>query len=77
MMIKAFLYIIIFVTTVWALESINITGIFKKNRYYAITGIFKKNRYYAPRVLYLIVAMALSYLVVNFLYDFFSVTKIV
>ena len=64
-MIKAFLYIIIFVTTVWALESVN------------ITGILKKNRYYAPRVLYLIVAMALSYLVVNFLYDFWSVTKIV
>ncbi len=64
-MIKPSLYIIILIITVWALESIN------------TTGIFKKNRYYETRVLYLIVSIALSYLVVNFLYDFIINTKII
>ncbi len=65
MMIKAALYIIILIITVWALESID------------ISGMFKKNRYYETRVLYLIVSMALSYLVVNFIYDFIINTKII
>ena len=64
-MIKPALYIIILIITVWALESIN------------TTGLFKKNRYYETRVLYLIVSIALSYLVVNFLYDFIINTKII
>ena len=64
-MIKPSLYIIILIITVWALESIN------------TTGLFKKNRYYETRVLYLIVSIALSYLVVNFLYDFIINTKII
>lgn len=62
-MIKSFIYIIVLCITIWALESIN------------ITGIFKKNRYYSSRVLYLIVSMALSYPVVNFICDFFTYTK--
>ena len=64
-MIKPALYILILIITIWALESID------------ITGMFKKNRYYESRVLYLIVSMALSYLVVNFLYDFIINTKII
>ncbi|MBR2840838.1 MAG: DUF1146 domain-containing protein [Bacilli bacterium] len=64
-MLKPTLYLIILIITIWALESIN------------ITGIFKKNRYYSSRVLYLIVSMALSYLVVNFIYDFFLNSKII
>ncbi len=64
MEIKSILYIIITILTIWAIESLN------------ISGIFKKNRYYQARVLYLIVSMALSYLVVNFLYDLFNYTKI-
>lgn len=64
-MIKPALYILILIITIWALESID------------ITGLFKKNRYYESRVLYIIVSMALSYLVVNFLYDFIINTKII
>ena len=60
-MIKQSLYLIVLIITIWALESIN------------ITGIFKKNRYYSSRVLYLIVSIALSYLVVEFLYSFFKI----
>lgn len=63
-MLKITLYLITLIITIWALESIN------------ITGIFKKNRYYQARVLYILVSMALSYLVVNFLYDFLT-TKII
>ena len=64
-MIKAALYIVILIITIWSLESID------------ITGMFKKNRYYETRVLYLIVSMSLSYLVVNFIYDFIINTKII
>ena len=64
-MLKGLLYILVLIITIWALESID------------ITGMFKKNRYYESRVLYLIVSMALSYLVVNFLYDFIISTKII
>ena len=65
MFLKAFLYIIVLIITIWALDSIN------------INNLFKKNKYYASRVLYLIVSMALAYLVVNFLYDFFNYSQIV
>ncbi len=63
MTLKGLIYLITVIITILALESLN------------ISGIFKKNRYYTSRVLYLIVAMALSYLVTNFLYDIFENTK--
>ena len=65
MYLKAFLYVLVLIITIWALNSIN------------INNLFKKNKYYASRVLYLIVSMALAYLVVNFLYDFFNYSRIV
>lgn len=57
-MLKITLYLLTLIITVWSLESIN------------ITGLFKKNRYYQARVLYIIISMSLSYLVVNFIYEF-------
>ena len=60
-MVKITLYLII---SIWALESIN------------ITGIFKKDRYYQSRVLFIMISMALSYLVVNFIYDFLTLKVI-
>ena len=63
-MIKVTLYLITLIITAWALESIN------------ITGLFKKNRYFESRVLYIIVSIALSYLVVNFIYDLILNSKI-
>lgn len=59
MTIKTILYLIILPFSILALDSIN------------INNVFKKNRYYQARILYMFLAMALSYLVVNFFYDFF------
>ena len=60
MLVKAILYIVFTFVAIWALDSIN------------ITNLFKKNKYYASRVLYLMISISLSYLVVNFIYDFFT-----
>lgn len=64
-MIKTILYIVVTVLSIWALDSIN------------ITNVFKKNRYYQARLLYLFIAFSLSYLVVNFFYDFFLYSKFI
>lgn len=63
-MIRLILYIFIVPFTIWSLESIN------------INGIFKKNRYYQARFVYLLLSLGLSYLVVNFLMDFFTTSMI-
>jgi uncharacterized integral membrane protein (TIGR02327 family) len=60
MTIKTILYVIILPFSILALDSIN------------IQNVFKKNRYYQARILYLFLSMALTYLVVNFFYDFFT-----
>jgi len=62
---KTILYIVITPLVIWALDSIN------------ITNVFKKNRYYQARALYLILTLSLSYLTVNFIYDFFMYSKII
>lgn len=64
-MLKTILYIVTTVLSIWALDSIN------------ITNIFKKNRYYQSRLLYLFIALSISYLVVNFFYDFFLYSKFI
>ena len=58
-MIKNLLYIVVVPLSIWALDSVN------------ITNVFKKNKYYQARLLYLMISFGLSYLSVNFLYDFF------
>lgn len=65
MTIKTILYIVIVPLSIWALESLN------------ISSMFKKNRYYQARLLYLMCSLSLSYLVVNFLYDFFTYSKFI
>lgn len=62
MNIKIILYIIMVPLSIWALDSLNI-----ENK-------FKKNRYYQSRLLYLMISLSLSYLVVNFFYDFYVFT---
>ena len=64
MNIKIILYIIMIPISIWALDALN------------IDGKFKKNRYYQSRVLYLMLSLGLSYLVVNFLYDFYLFSMI-
>lgn len=65
MNVKTILYIIMVPISIWALDSLNI-----ENK-------FKKNKYYQSRLLYLMISLALSYLTVNFFYDFylFSILK--
>lgn len=52
------LYIIVLPLVIWVVDGIN------------INSIFKKNRIYQARVIYIIIIFALTYLTVNFMYDF-------
>lgn len=56
---KLFLYIFITLVVVWTMDGLN------------INFIFKKNRVAQARVFYLLVTLSLSYLVTNFVCDFF------
>lgn len=64
-MIKAILYILIFPFTIWAMEGLN------------LNKFFKQSRVIQARIMYLMMAMSISYLVVNFFYDFFINFKII
>lgn len=63
--IKTILYILITPLVIWALDGININQIFKKNRVLQATTI------------YVFLAISLSYLVVNFLFDFFLSSRFI
>jgi uncharacterized integral membrane protein (TIGR02327 family) len=60
---KAILYVVVFVFTIWALDSIN------------INSIFKKNKVIQARIVYLLITIAIVYPVTNFIWDFFLLTK--
>ena len=64
MNIKLILYVIILPLAIYALDSVK------------INNIFKNNKIFAARVLYIMVAICMTYLVVNFIYDFLLVSKI-
>lgn len=64
MTIKTILYIFVVPMVIWSLDSIR------------MNEIFKKNKEYQARLFFLMLAMSLSYLTVNFFYDFFIYTKI-
>ena len=64
-MIKITLYAILFPLTIWSMEGLDL------NRF------FKQSRITQARIMYLMIAMSISFLVVNFLYDFFMYCKIV
>ena len=64
-MIKVILYVIIFPFTIWAMEGLDL------NRF------FKQSKVYQARIMYLMIAMSITYLTVNFLYDFFINFKVV
>ena len=63
MHIKFYLYFIIVPIVMWTLMSINIEPYFKKGHVNQI------------KVFYVLLTLALSYLIVNFLYDFYLVSK--
>ncbi len=56
-MIKLIIYIFIIPLVIFAMDSIN------------INGIFKKNKIYQARLFYIFLVFGLSYLICNFLYD--------
>lgn len=64
-MIKFILYLLIIPIIVWSMDSVNISGMFKKGQ----------SDYYQARVMYMIIVASLSYLVVNFINDFLGVFK--
>ena len=60
---KYFLYLFITIVVIWAMDSIN------------LNGIFKKNKIWQARILYFLLALSLIYLVTNFIWDFFSISQ--
>ncbi len=58
-MIKAILYMIVLPFTIWMMEGLE------------LNKIFKQSRVFQARIMYLMISICISYLVVNFLYDFF------
>ena len=64
MNIKVLLYIIFIPFTIYVLEGLNINHIFKKNRVIQAT------------LFYLVSTICISYIIVNFVYDFFTFARI-
>lgn len=64
MNVKLLLYIFVIPFVMYALDGVN------------INSIFKKNKLVQARILYVMIIFALSYLLVNFIFDFYDVSKI-
>ena len=62
-MIKLILYLIVIPLCIYAFDSVN------------LSGIFKKNKMYQARVFYILMVFGLSYLITSFLYDFLYALK--
>lgn len=65
MNIKFYLYILVVPFVIWTMMSLNLDGLFKKNHVNQI------------KLFYVFVSLSISYLVVNFLYDFYLVSQII
>ena len=65
MLTKFLLYAFITPLVIFALDSVN------------INQIFKKNKVFQARLFYFFLALALIYLVTNFIYDCSSLSKII
>ena len=61
---KFFLYCLVAILVIWAMESIN------------INGIFKKNHVLQARIFYFLLGISMIYLVTNFIMDLFTSIKI-
>lgn len=64
MSVKYFIYILVGILVIWSFDSLN------------INSLFKKNRVLQARALYFVLALSMTYLVTNFIWDFFTVSKI-
>lgn len=65
MSVKFFIYIFVSFVVIWAMDSVN------------INQIFKKNHANQARVFYLLLGLSMIYLVSNFIFDFFLSSKII
>ena len=63
-MIKVYLYTIVLFLSIWVLEVVD------------FDRILKKNKVIQARILYLLISIVITYLVVNFIWDFYSISKI-
>ena len=62
---KFLIYIISTILVVWSMDSIN------------INGIFKKNKVFQARIFYFLLGISLIYLVTNFFIDLYTSIKII
>ena len=61
---KFLLYVVNTILVIWAMDSIN------------INGIFKKNRVLQARIFYFLLGISMIYLVTSFLWDLFTSIRI-
>lgn len=61
---KFFLYVVVTMLVIWAMDSVN------------INQIFKKNKVIQARVFYFLLGVSLIYLVTNFIMDLFTCVKL-
>ena len=57
-MLKQVIYVLMLIITIWAMEGLD------------LNKLFKQSRIYQARIIYLMLAISISYLVTNFIYDF-------
>ncbi len=62
---KFFLYCFVTILVIWAMDSVN------------INGIFKKNKVIQARVFYFLLGLSMIYLITNFIMDIFTSIKII
>lgn len=61
---KLLLYVFVTILVIWAMDSVN------------INKIFKKNKIMQARIFYFLLGISMIYLVTNFLMDLLTVSKI-
>ncbi|MBQ9072819.1 MAG: DUF1146 domain-containing protein [Bacilli bacterium] len=59
-MIKIMLYMLVFLFIIWAMEGLD------------LNKLFKQSRILQARIIYIVIALSLTYLTTNFLFDFFN-----
>ena len=65
MSVKFFIYCLITILVIWAMDSVN------------INGIFKKNKILQARIFYFLLGISMIYLITNVIFDIFTTVKIV
>lgn len=64
MSVKLYIYLLSMIVVIWSFDSVN------------ITQIFKKNKVVQARVFYFVLALCLTELLTEFIYNLFEATRI-